>query len=769
MKVIKRNGKIVDFDNDRIVNAIENAMRETVNGVDNEISQLIAKQISSQNIDVIQIEQIQDMVEEYLMNTNRKDVAKRYILYRNNRNKTRNTNKNIGLLSEEFLSKYKHKPSPMNQLGNFVYYRTYSRWLPEEQRREYWWETVKRSVEYNCSLIPTSREEAEKLYDNIYNLRQFLSGRTFWVGGTKVAQKYPCANFNCAFIVLNDIKVFEELFYLLMVGVGVGVRVLKLDVSKLPRIRKNIEVVHKEYSPLTKKKREDNTSLEFKKDVAKISIGDSKEGWSKALFYYLDLLTNCYYESIKLIIFDYDNVRPKGERLITFGGTASGHESIKNMFKKIHIVINNSNEYLSPLNCLDIANIIGENVVVGGVRRTAENGLIDHDDEELINAKNNLYVQLDGQWIENKEISHRKMSNNAIFYTEKPTREKLHWQMGKMRYSGEPSFANALAASKRRVFFEGLNPCFEILLRSKGLCNLITLNVFYFIIDGKLDVGKLLEAQRLSVRAGYRMTCVNLELHEWDLVQKEDRLLGCSLTGWQDMVNATNMTINEQKELLSKLKNVAIDESKKYSSQLNMKEPLLVTTVKPEGTLSLLPGVSSGVHYSHSPYYIRRIRINSNDPLVKVCEELEYPVHYEDGQTKENNNTKVIEFPVKAPQGRTKFDVSAIEQLETYKMFQEYYVQHNTSITIHVRDNEWDEVEQWIWDNWDSVIGVSFLSLSDSFYPLMPYESITEEEYNKRIKDMKLFIPSLLSKYEKEEVEIDIGNEGCESGVCPIR
>jgi len=907
LKVIKRNGKIVDFDSDRIINAIENAMRETVNGVDNEISQLIAKQISNQNIDVIQIEQIQDMVEEFLMNTNRKDVAKRYILYRNNRNKTRNTNKNMGLLSEEFLSKYKHRPSPMNQLGNFVYYRTYSRWLPEEQRREYWWETVKRSVEYNCSLVPTSREEAEKLYDNIYNLRQFLSGRTFWVGGTKVAQKYPCANFNCAFIVLNNIKAFEELFYLLMVGTGVGVRVLKSDVNKIPKIRNNVEIIHKEYNPLHKKKREDNTSLEFKKDVAIISIGDSKEGWSKALFYYLDLLTNGYYEKIKLIIFNYDNVRPKGERLVTFGGTASGHESIKNMFKKIYVIIKNSNECLSPLDCLDVADIIGENVVVGGVRRTALNGLIDNNDEESINAKNNLYIQTDGQWVENKEISHRKMSNNSIFYIEKPTRERLHWQIGKMRYSGEPCFANAEAASKRRIFFEGLNPCltgdmtlltkegyktfkeldgmeidivnssgnitkgkvwcsgekeiveikltngkiikctpdhvfmlidkseceakdlknkkimpyvdkninneernllinnspivlsvenlgiekvydfsepetnwgvvedfvahncFEILLRSRGLCNLITLNVFYFIIDGKLDVNKLLEAQRLSVRAGYRMTCVNLELHEWDLVQKEDRLLGCSLTGWQDMVNATNMTINEQKELLSKLKNVAIEESKKYSAQLNMKEPLLVTTVKPEGTLSLLPGVSSGVHYSHSPYYIRRIRINSNDPLVKVCKELGYPVHYEVGETKENNNTKVIEFPVKSPQGKTKYDVSAIEQLEIYKMFQEYYVQHNTSITVHVRDNEWDEVEQWIWDNWDIVVGVSFLSLSDSFYPLMPYESITEEEYNKRIKEMKPFIPSLLSKYEKEEVEIDIGNEGCENGSCPIR
>ena len=191
----------------------------------------------------------------------------------------------------------------------------------------------------NVTVDPLTREEAEKLYDNIYNLRQFLSGRTFWVGGTKVAQKYPCANFNCAFIILNNIKSFEELFYLLMVGTGVGVRVLKSDVNKLPKIRNNIEIIHKEYNSLPKKKREDNTSLEFKKDIAKIIIGDSKEGWSKALFYYLDLLTNSYYENIKLIIFDYDNVRPKGERLKTFGGTASGHESIKNMFKKIHIII----------------------------------------------------------------------------------------------------------------------------------------------------------------------------------------------------------------------------------------------------------------------------------------------------------------------------------------------------------------------------------------------------------------------------------------------
>jgi len=762
LKVQKRNSTLVDFDKNSIIRAIEKAMLETKEGIDTKLSHDIANKIESIGLEVYSVENIQDFVEDILMESNRKDVAKRYIIYRNQRDKVRK-NKVKGLLSEEFISKYKHLPSPMNQLGSFVYYRTYSRWLPDEQRREYWWETVKRAVEYNCSLVPTSKEEAEKLYDNIYNLRQFLSGRTFWVGGTQVAYKYPCSNFNCAFIIINSIKSFEELFYLLMVGTGVGVRVLKADVDKLPKIKNNIDIIHKEYNPLPKDGREDYTSLKFKKDIATIIMGDSKEGWSKALYYYLELLTNSYYENIKLIVLDYDNVRPKGERLKTFGGTASGHESIKNMFKKIHTIVKDSNKKLSTLNCLDIANIIGENVVVGGVRRTAENGLIDHDDDESINAKNNLYIQSEGQWIENKEISHRKMSNNSIFYTEKPTREKLHWQIEKMRYSGEPAFANAEAASKRRVNFEGLNPCFEVLLQSKGLCNLITSNVMSFVFNGKLNIEMLLEAQKLAVRAGYRMTCVDLELHEWDLVQKEDRLLGCSLTGWQDMVNATNMSLQEQKETLIKLKDVAIEESKKYSSQLNMKEPLLVTTVKPEGTLSLLPGVSSGVHYSHSPFYIRRIRINSDDPLVKVCEELSYPV-FDDGI-----NTKVIEFPVKSPKGKTKYDVSAIEQLGIYKMFQECYVQHNTSITIHVRENEWDEVEQWLWDNWDDVIGVSFLSLSDSFYHLMPYETITEEEYNKRVKEMNPFIPSLLSKYEKEEVELDIGNDGCSSGLCPIR
>jgi ribonucleoside-diphosphate reductase alpha chain/ribonucleoside-triphosphate reductase len=338
-----------------------------------------------------------------------------------------------------------------------------------------------------------------------------------------------------------------------------------------------------------------------------------------------------------------------------------------------------------------------------------------------------------------------------------------------MRYSGEPGWVNEEAGKKRRPNFQGVNPCAEILLDSKGLCNLTTVNVMAFVHDGRLDRDGLLEAQRLSARAGYRMTCTELEIPEWNAVQQRDKLLGCSLTGWQDMVNELNYSIEDQARLLDDLRNAAKTAAADYAADLGMQAPLLVTTIKPEGTLSLLPVVSSGVHFSHAPYYIRRIRISSDDPLTKVCEELGYPVLPEIGQTEENCTTKVVEFPVKAPPGKIKRDVSAIEQLGIYKMFMSNYVDHNCSITVHVRDDEWDAVEEWVWENWEDTVALSFLSLDDSFYELLPYEEITEEEYERRQSEMGAFIPSLISKYEKEEQEYDIGDEGCESGVCPIR
>lgn len=783
MIVIKRTGKLVEFDGTKIKNAIEKAMTETKLGIDSnvsaEVTELVKEKVKEYTTP-IHVEEIQDMVEDLLMSSKRKDVAKVYIIYRNEQNKLRKLRKpqDERLLSDEFISRYKHRHSPMNQLGNFIYYRTYSRWLSEEKRREFWWETVRRAVEYNCSLVPTTREEAETLFDNIFNLRQFLSGRTFWVGNTPVAKDYPMSNYNCAFIVIDSFDAYKDLFYLLMLGSGVGVRVLKNDVIKLPKVRTDYEIVHKDYTPTPQNDREDSTSLEFSyNNTVKITIGDSKEGWTQSLDFFFRLIYSNEYRNVKTIIVDYDHVRPKGEKLKTFGGTASGHSSLKNMFVKIDKIIKKRGAIddskrikLCPIDCLDIANIIGENVVVGGVRRTAEMVLIDPHDQECINAKTNLYKHIDGQWLVDKEIIHRQMSNNSIYYEKKPSREELHWLMEQMRYSGEPGWVNGEAASKRRDNMHGVNPCGEILLDSKGLCNLTTINVYSFVMDDNLlDERGLLQAQRFSARAGYRMTCVELELPAWDDVQKRDKLIGCSLTGWQDMVNAVGMSKEEEAELLSKLRKVANDEAKSYAKEIGENKPLLVTTVKPEGTLSQLPTVSSGIHYSHSPYYIRRIRISANDPLVKVCEELGYPVFPEVGQDWETCSTKVVEFPIKAPDGKTKYEVSAIEQLENYKRFMSNYVDHNCSITVHVRNNEWERVEEWVWNNWDDVVALTFISLDDNFYKLLPYEAIDEEEYNRRLNDMKPFIPSLISKYEVQEVELDIGTDNCETGACPIR
>ena len=781
MNVRKRSGKVVPFDAEFIRRAVTLAAaaagEHEPQRVD-DVTAAVEERLAAAGQDIVDIERIQDAVEETLFEKQLYRTAKTYILYRVQKEKERTSGEwKEGILTREFLSPYKHAPNPMEQLGAFVYTRTYSRYLPQQGRREFWWETVRRAVEYNASLAPTPREEAEKLYDNIYNLRQFLSGRTLWVGGTPVAEKYPMANYNCAFTVINDFVAYHDLFYLLMVGSGVGVRVLKSDADQLPPVRTDLKILHKSYDPVPAGERLEYTNLTFQRDTATLAIGDSKEGWAQALTRYFELITNREYEGVTTLVVNYDSIRPKGERLKTFGGTASGSGSMMTMLDKIHKVVTAAGArdgavrtQLRPIDLLDIANIIGENVVSGGVRRTSEIGLVDADDETCIQAKSNLYRQVNGHWEIDKSIAHRQMSNNSIFYREKPTREKLHWHIQQMRYSGEPGWINEEAGLKRRPNFCGCNPCGEILLDSNGLCNLTTVNVMAFVgEDGTLDKAGLLEAQRLSARAGYRMTCRELEMYRWDRVQKRDRLLGCSLTGWQDMVNATGMDRAQQAELLDALRAEARKAADEMAAQLGGNRPLLVTTLKPEGTLSLLPTVSSGVHYSHSPYYIRRVRITATDPLCRVCEELGYPVLPEVGQDPEDPTTKVLEFPVKAPAGRVKGDVTAIEQLENYKMFMEHYVDHNCSITVHVRDNEWDDVEQWVWDHWDDVVALSFLSYDDSFYDLLPYEAIDKEEYERRKAEMRPFNPALLCRYEHEETELDIGTSDCVNGVCPIR
>lgn len=777
LKVEKRDGRIVEFDQQRIANAIEKSMRETVTGVDEKLSKSIANKIKNEieaKNEIVSVELIQDLVEEKLMASSRKDVAKAYILYRNNRNLTRDkSSSEYKLLDDEFISQYKHKPSNMQPLGEFVFYRTYSRYLPEEKRREYWWETVRRAVEYNCSIVPTTKQEAQKLFDNVFNLRQFLSGRTLFTGGTEVSKKYGMQNFNCAMTIINDFEAYKDLLYLLLIGAGVGVRVKKSDVEKLPSIRGDIKFISKSYLPVASNKRIEYTSLQYENNTVEIVIGDSKEAWCQALDYFIKFFYLKEFNKVNTIIMNYDNIRPTGEKLKTFGGYSSGYKPFMDMIEKIYkILIKDNNGYkkLKPIDCMDIANIIGIAVISGGVRRTSEVILFDYDDEEIRTSKTNLYKRNeDGEFEIDHEISHRRMSNNTIQYDRKPTREQLHQHMQEMRFSGEPGFQNIIAVKKRKPDADGGNPCMEILLKKNQMCNLTEVNVCGFVEDGALNYEAIYEAQRLSARAGYRMACIEFELHKWNNINKEDMLIGCGLTGWQDMVNATNMTVEEEIDLMKNLKRITDESADKIADEIGANKSKLTTTIKPSGSISQLPVVSSGLHFSHSPYYIRRVRINANDPLVNVVKELGYPIYPEVGQTSDNCDTVVIEFPVKAPIGKTKYDVSAIEQLEIYLRFMKYYVAHNASITVHVRNHEWDEVEQWVWDNWDDIVAVSFLSLDDSFYELMPYESITEEEYNIRKSNMKPFIPSLIQKYEVEETEFDLGQSECVGSVCPIR
>jgi ribonucleoside-diphosphate reductase alpha chain/ribonucleoside-triphosphate reductase len=447
------------------------------------------------------------------------------------------------LLTNEFIEQYPEFPAHMNALGTFVYYRTYSRFLPEKGRRETWKETCRRAVEYNVGLgvkhtekmgypvdYEKHRKEAEELFDSMFNLRQFLSGRTLWVGGAEngVADKYPLANFNCSFVNIRSWDDLGDLFYLLLVGTGVGFKSTKEFAANLPPIRTNVEVIHEPYTqryPLVKQAETQLFLLE-EKMKAVIHVGDSKEGWVESLRTFFRLLTEPQYNHIQSIGIYYDYVRPKGARLNTFGGTASGFEPLREMFEGITQVLRNEidpslapledaeNGYkkVRPIHILDIGNLIGNNVVVGGVRRTAEIFLMDADDYESIFAK----YGINGFWNEkafkqhekirdllveqgievpawfgeldvrsydpeiNKDfltnepkreedgslspfnfgrpLHHRRMSNNSVAFTKQPKREMLNLVFEMMQAEGEPGFINLEEARRRRPNAEGLNP-----------------------------------------------------------------------------------------------------------------------------------------------------------------------------------------------------------------------------------------------------------------------------------------------------------------------
>ena len=323
--------------------------------------------------------------------------------------------------------------------------------------------------------------------------------------------------------------------------------------------------------------------------------------------------------------------------------------------------------------------------------------------------------------------------------------------------------------------------CAEILLPPNAVCNLTTVNMVAFADEqGNVDWDSLEEAFILSARAGYRMTCVDLELEGWNVAHHRDRLTGCSMTGWQDFIakmsNSTFVRAGGKAGILKWLRNVVHEAGEEIASELKTPVPLLMTALKPEGSLSLVAnGVSPGVHWQHSPYFIRRIRVNAHDPLALTAKELGWQIHPEVGQDMETATTLVIDFPVHSPSEITKADIPAVEQLKEYILFQKFYTDMNTSNTITVKPDEWEEVEDFVYNNWDDMLGVTFLELNSTYYPLMPYEECIKEEYEELKSKMKPFDPDLLNAMELssrnmgKEFEILDDRAECSQGVCPIR
>lgn len=466
-----------------------------------------------------------------------------------------------------------------------------------------------------------------------------------------------------------------------------------------------------------------------------------------------------------------------------------------------------------------------------GVRRTAEIFLFDSDDYESMFAKygingiwteeqlaqhNKVGKMLEGLgikpvWFDDLDIgksregiNHRRMSNNSIAFTRKPDSDFMDLVFEMMQLEGEPGFVNLEEASRRianslgvenpsQEYLDdimdqiGLNPCVEIILFSKNVCNLTTVNITAFVKeDNTLDLEGLLEAQRLSARIGLRMTLATLELPKWNEVQQRDRLLGTSLTGWKDAIDLLGYSEEQEDELRILMREASRDEADKYAKNLRVNAPMFTTAVKPEGTLSqVMGGVSSGLHWSHSPYYKRRIRINSNDPLALVARDLGWEIHAEVGtngflseedlikeeQLKESN-TWVITFPVESGAKRTKDDITIDEQFDNYFGFQENYTDMNTSNTISVKDGDWKQAQKRVEDGWDNFVGVSFLAHDGGTYTLAPYEAYSKEEYEEAKEKMTPFEPDLLYVYEQSETSMELDgmeDPDCSNGVCPIR
>lgn len=742
-KVKKRDGSIVPFDQGKITNAVDKAITAALDRGDlklaTRISDWVTRELSRrfrQNT-IPGVEDIQDIVEEALVEKDLTKVARAYILYRSERAKVREAKKlvpkDVKSLAEESKKYFR------NELAEFIYYRTYSRWLDREGRRETWIESVDRYMNFMRENLRDKLTEGEysEIREAILRQEVMPSMRLMWGAGSAARKTNVCA-YNCSYIAPAKIEDFAEIMYLSMCGTGVGFSVESQTVQQLPIIQ-----------------------YETGEKQTTHAIEDSKEGWGNAL----TLGLTAWYEG-KDISFDYSHIRPAGARLLTMGGRSSGPEPLRALldFAREKIFARQGKR-LGNLDVHDIICKIGEVVVMGGVRRSALISLSDLDDKEMRHSKEGKFYLFEPQ---------RAMANNSAAYNKKPRTVEFmdEWFALAKSGTGERGIFNRgglkaqLPARRWKVFEKywhtaGTNPCGEIILRSKQFCNLSEV-----VCRAEDSRESLLRKVRLGTILGtYQATLTNFPYlsKEWKKNCEEERLLGVSLTGQWDCPAVRD------RDTLALLREKAIKVNKEYAKRFNINPSTAITCVKPSGTVSQLVDASSGMHPRHGAHYIRRIRISATDPLFSMLKSQKFPYFPEVGQPLDAASTYVLEFPVKAPKGAIlRNQLTSLDQLRHWKAVKEQYTEHNPSVTISVGDEEWIETANWLYKNWEMLGGLSFLPRTDHEYTLPPYEEISEERYNELVARLPKIDFSQILAYEKEDHTEGAKELACVAGVCEI-
>ena len=627
---------------------------------------------------------------------------------------------------------------------SFIHLSRYSRWLPDERRRETWIETVSRlsnfmQIHLKKNLgVEIDSETWRKIEDYIIGLSVMPSMRALMTAGTAL-ERENIAGYNCSYIPIDNPKAFDEILYILMNGTGVGFSVERQYVDKLPTI----------------------PDREFEKTDDVVSVADSKEGWARGFKDLISYLYTCRIPKINV-----SKVRPAGERLKTFGGRASGPQPLVNLFDFVIEKFKGARgRKLNTMECHDIACKTGEVVVVGGVRRSALISLSNLSDQRLRVAKSGAW------WDTNPE---RALANNSVVYTEKPDAGIFmkEWLALYESKSGERGIFNRVSAQEKARengrrngdYDFGTNPCSEIILRPNQFCNLT--EVVVRPMDTEATLHDKIEVATILGTIQATLTDFGYLRKRWQTNTEEERLLGVSLTGIMD-----NSIINRRRErlpeILQSMRNKAVVTNKEWAEKLGIPQSTAITCVKPSGTVSQLVDSASGIHARHNPYYIRTVRGDNKDPLTEFMKEQGIP---NEPDVMKPDHTTVFSFPMSCSDTAIyRNDMSAIEQLEIWKCYAQHWCEHKPSVTISVKESEWVNVGNWCWDNFDYLSGVSFLPFSDHTYQQAPYQDIDKEQFESLQSKMPEKIDwSKLQDFEKEDNTRGSQELACTAGSCEL-